>query len=95
MEKFMYDPEKGKSRRLSLGITVKELADRVGCSTQAVYQWERGERRPSLTTFVVIAHHLRIPIASLVEQAGGDENTARAIQLAEIHRMAKEKNDER
>lgn len=38
----MYDPEKGKSRRLSLGITVKELADQIGCSTQAVYQWERG-----------------------------------------------------
>lgn len=55
----MYDPEKGKSRRLSLGITVKELADQIGCSTQAVYQWERGERKPSLTTFVVIAHHLQ------------------------------------
>lgn len=91
----MYDPEKGKSRRLSLGITVKELADQIGCSTQAVYRWERGERKPSLTRFVVIAHYLRIPIASLVEQAGGDENSARAIQLAEIHRIAKENNDER
>lgn len=53
------------------------------------------ERKPSLNTFVVIAHHLRIPIASLVEQAGGDENSARAIQLAEIHCIAKENNDER
>ncbi|MGW2371372.1 helix-turn-helix domain-containing protein [Kitasatospora sp. NPDC001683] len=83
----MYDPAKGRAQRQRLGLSVKELAGRLGVSTQAVYQWERGERRPSLTCFVAIAYHLRIPISSLMAQAGGDMHIMRAIQLAEIQRQ--------
>ncbi|MFJ5120658.1 helix-turn-helix domain-containing protein [Kitasatospora sp. NPDC088548] len=80
----MYDPVKGKARRESLGISVKALAERLGVSAQAVYQWERGERKPSLPMFVAIAHHLCIPTASLMEQAK-DSATRQAIQLANIY----------
>lgn len=36
----------------------------------AVYKYESGELRPSFLTFIKLAHHLRISVASLVEQAG-------------------------
>lgn len=81
----MYDPMKGKARRQSLGLSVKDLANLLGVSTQAVYQWEWGQRQPSLTTFVAMAHHLRIPLESLMEQAK-DNHARHAIQLAEIYR---------
>jgi transcriptional regulator with XRE-family HTH domain len=81
----MYDPVKGKARRQNLGLSVKDLAKLLGVSTQAVYQWEWGQRQPSLPRFVAIAHHLRIPLESLIKQAK-DSATRQAIRLAEVHR---------
>ncbi|MER7847003.1 helix-turn-helix transcriptional regulator [Kitasatospora sp. NPDC096077] len=73
---------------MSLGLSVKDLAKRLGVTAQAVYQWERGEREPSLPMFVAIAHCLRIPLDSLMAQAK-DSNTRQAIKLARASRKTK------
>ncbi|MFB7905641.1 helix-turn-helix domain-containing protein [Kitasatospora sp. NPDC056076] len=73
---------------MSLGLSVKDLAKRLGVTAQAVYQWERGERTPSLPMFVAIAHCLRIPLESLMEQAK-DINTRQAIKLAGANLITK------
>ncbi|GAA1922135.1 hypothetical protein GCM10009716_33400 [Streptomyces sodiiphilus] len=86
----MYDPKRGKARREALGMSVEELAARVGVSAQAVYQWEWGKRKPNLVRFVSIASALRIPVESLVEQAGGDEETILAIHLARLQQNKSE-----
>lgn len=66
----LYDPVRGKSRRKDLGLSVPQLAALCGVSSMAVYKYESGELRPSFLTFIKLAHHLRISVASLVEQAG-------------------------
>lgn len=37
--------EQIKTRREELGMTIKELADRVGVTPQSIRNWERGERQ--------------------------------------------------
>ena len=44
--------EKIKSRRSAKGLSVKDVADKMGVSPQAVYRWESGERMPDIVTFL-------------------------------------------
>uniref|UniRef100_A0AAU2VAH1 Helix-turn-helix domain-containing protein n=1 Tax=Streptomyces sp. NBC_00003 TaxID=2903608 RepID=A0AAU2VAH1_9ACTN len=64
----MYDRHKAKARRLKLGLNVKELAARVECAEVTIYQYEAGDRRPSIQTFVRLMHALRIPFSTLEKQ---------------------------
>ncbi|MEU9475268.1 helix-turn-helix transcriptional regulator [Streptomyces sp. NPDC048191] len=83
------------TRRLALGLSVEELAGEIMVAPSTVYRWESGETSPNLRTLIRVSRSLRVPLHALAEQAGGDESTTRAIQPAEIHRIAKENNDER
>ncbi|MGI5341432.1 helix-turn-helix domain-containing protein [Streptomyces sp. CA-181903] len=80
----MYDPVKARARRIKLGLTVPQLADRMGVDSARVYRWENGERLPSLTSFVGLAHALRIPFESLLRYA--DDESRPALITAEIRR---------
>ncbi|WP_189816025.1 helix-turn-helix domain-containing protein [Streptomyces olivaceoviridis] len=74
------------TRRLALGLSVEELAGEIMVAPSTVYRWESGETSPNLRTLIRVSRSLCVPLLALVEQAGGDENSARAIQLAEMHR---------
>ncbi|HEX9989416.1 MAG TPA: tetratricopeptide repeat protein [Chloroflexia bacterium] len=50
-----------KQRRRALGLTRKELADRVGCSAITIVKIEAGERRPSRQIAELLADSLDIP----------------------------------
>jgi predicted ATPase/transcriptional regulator with XRE-family HTH domain len=50
-----------KQRRRTLGLTRKELADRVGCSAITIVKIEAGERRPSRQIAELLADSLDIP----------------------------------
>jgi predicted ATPase/transcriptional regulator with XRE-family HTH domain len=50
-----------KQRRMSLGLTRKELAERVGCSAITIVKIEGGARRPSRQIAELLAGSLNIP----------------------------------
>ena len=41
-----------RSRRKNIGLTQKELAEKVGVSMNTVARWERGETEPSFSDFL-------------------------------------------
>ncbi|WP_394392479.1 helix-turn-helix domain-containing protein [Shewanella woodyi] len=45
-------PEIVKSLRLSQGYSVTELASKMGCSRQTIYNWEDGVSEPKLSQFL-------------------------------------------
>ena len=54
-----------KARRLALGLTQQQLADRAGMVYQQIQKWESGERdikKMSLESAAALAHALEIPI---------------------------------
>ncbi|GAB2704170.1 helix-turn-helix domain-containing protein [Kitasatospora kifunensis] len=67
----MYDPARAKARRIKIGLSVRQVADRVGVSETTVYAWESGDRTPTLDHYVHLAHALRIPFDGLMRQAEG------------------------
>lgn len=52
--------------RLEKGLTVQQLADKLGCHDSLVYQWEYGDWMPRLTTLWRLATVLQIEMRSLV-----------------------------
>jgi predicted ATPase/transcriptional regulator with XRE-family HTH domain len=50
-----------KRRRKALDLTQEQLAQRVGCSTSAIFKIEADERRPSRQIAELLAQHLEIP----------------------------------
>lgn len=58
--------------------SAKYIAEKVGCSTQAILQYERGERTPSIDTLIDISEALDIPYTDLIE---GKENESRRLKV--------------
>ncbi|MGB9693470.1 MAG: helix-turn-helix domain-containing protein [Fervidobacterium sp.] len=50
-----WTPEKVESFRKAHGLTRKALANLLGVRLMAVYQWERGLRRPSKTAQILLS----------------------------------------
>lgn len=50
--------EQIKARRTELGLTQRQLAERIGTSQGRVGDWERGEVSPSLELIEKLAEHL-------------------------------------
>jgi predicted ATPase/transcriptional regulator with XRE-family HTH domain len=50
-----------KQRRKALGLTQRELSQRVGCSVSLIFKIESDERRPSHQIAALLAEHLKIP----------------------------------
>src|SRR5512142_216007 len=72
-------------RRDGLGLTRKELAERVGCSVSTLRKIEDGERRPSGQVAELLANCLDIPPEkrlTFVRVARGELNADRLIPEA-------------
>jgi transcriptional regulator with XRE-family HTH domain len=52
--------------RRSIGLTQKELAERVGVTAQAVSKWERGSSCPDIAILDEIADNLNISLPELL-----------------------------
>ena len=49
-----------RSRRKNIGLTQKELAEKVGVSTNTAARWERSESEPSFSDFLKLCEVLGI-----------------------------------
>lgn len=56
-------------RRLALGLTQSDFAERLGADTVTVSRFERGTHLPSLKRLEMIAETLGIPIAELLSKS--------------------------
>ena len=54
--------------RKSAGLTMKELAEKVGVSLLTIQRIETGKVSPSVNLLSDIAYHLKYPLASLVSE---------------------------
>ena len=54
-----------KQRRLKAGVSQRECADFLGCSTFMFRQYEQGERGISLPELEALAYHFDVPVVSL------------------------------
>lgn len=57
------------TQRKAIGLTQEQLAAQIGVSAQAVSKWENGHNLPDIDNLVLIARLLKMPYASLVEEA--------------------------
>ncbi|WEB42257.1 helix-turn-helix domain-containing protein [Streptomyces yunnanensis] len=62
----MFDRHAFASRRITLGLSVEELADEMVVAPSTVYRWESGETTPSLRMLVQASRHLCTPLLSLL-----------------------------
>ena len=56
-----------RSRRKNIGMTQKELAEKVGVSTNTVARWERGESEPSWSDFLKLCVVLGMKMEDFVK----------------------------
>ncbi len=60
-----------RTTRLKRGLSVSEVADRVGVSTSAVYFWESDRVRPRDENLAALCKVLKLPIRATRELAAG------------------------
>ena len=56
--------------RESRGLSVAEVADRVGVSQAAVYFWEGGRVRPRIGNLKALCKVLKLPVRDMTEATG-------------------------
>lgn len=49
-------------------IAVSEIAEAIGCTRQAIHQWERGSAFPSLPTLLMVASALDCSLVDLMPE---------------------------
>lgn len=65
-----------RARRLQLGFTQKEVADKLGMATPQYTQIEGGRHVPTLTVVEKVAEALQIPASLLIAPAESFEPAA-------------------
>lgn len=58
-DNLTFQPNRISALRQGLGLSVEEFAERLGVSRQTVYDWESGEREPSLANLLKIVNITR------------------------------------
>jgi DNA-binding transcriptional regulator YiaG len=53
-----------RNARIDRGLSVTDVAERVGVTTASVYHWEQGRTRPSDENLVALCKVLKLPIAA-------------------------------
>lgn len=61
--------EKVNEARLSLGLTKKELAEKIGVSGKTIQSYEAGEKRPRQTMLVKLARALEVSVKFLSDDS--------------------------
>lgn len=59
-----------RNARIERGLSVTDVADRVGVSPACIYLWERGTTRPRDENLVALCKALKLPIAETRAIAG-------------------------
>lgn len=64
-----------QSARLKTGLTQVEISKKIGVGHRTYQRWESGEREPSITTLISIAHATGVSVVDLLEgvEPGGYE----------------------
>lgn len=75
----MFDRHVFTARRITLGLSVEELADEMMIARSTVYRWESGATSPSLRMLVQASRHLCVPLLSLMT---GDDTEQRRKAVA-------------
>jgi len=70
----MYCPTRSKARRLELGLTVEQLAERAGIGVRTLYRHEAGETVPNANVYVRLIEALRVPFAALLVEAEASDD---------------------
>ena len=60
-----------RDARVERGLSVLEVAERVGVSTVSVYLWETGRVRPRDENLSALCKVLKLPVRATKEMAGG------------------------
>ena len=55
-----------RDRRLALGLTQQQLADKLGITDKAVSKWERGISYPDITLLRRLADALEVSVSELL-----------------------------
>lgn len=62
----MHFPEILKSLRKENGLTAKNLASQLSCSTNIVYDWEHGRCEPSFSTLTLLSQIFKVSVGFLL-----------------------------
>ena len=62
-----------RSRRKNIGLTQKELAEKVGASMNTVARWERNESEPSWSDFIKVCVVLGMKMEDFVEKENSND----------------------
>ena len=75
-----------RERRRALGITQKELAERISYSEKAVSKWESGAADPRMGAVQRIADHFHISKSTILDELDQQDDLAQVLERAFIDR---------
>lgn len=55
-----------KSQRTKLGMTQKELADKIGCTDKAISRWKTGKGMPDVSFLIPLSNELNVTLNELL-----------------------------
>ena len=67
-----------KSRRQSIGMTQKQLAELLGVTDVTISRWESGQRQPMWYQFVKLCEVLGMELERFVEKENGNNDKLKA-----------------
>lgn len=59
-----------RKRRLSLGLSQEEFAEKIDCHRNFIGRLERGEQNPTVDTLVKLAAGLRCKVVDIIKDSG-------------------------
>lgn len=66
--------------RKRAGLTMKELADRIGCSESAISQYETGKRQPDYETLLKISDYFGVSVDDILGKEKLDQETEQLLE---------------
>lgn len=83
---YQYDPQKITTLRKSKGLSMPELAKRVGVSQPAIWGLERGTtKRPRAETLIKVAAALGVPLQSILKTTKSTNSDFSVEQMAAVY----------
>ena len=75
--------ERIKQKRIAVGMTQKELAQKIGVPYQTLQFWENGKRKPKIENILKISDALGISVGEIygIDEGKGDPNQINRLYL--------------